>query len=143
MQFARTGKIERLTHLMLIQGDHPIHIDNIDITGGFHDNLLQINPFRINFDGYQLAMGGVNNTAGEMYYHFALEKSPFHLPFGVTLKGSFKHPDVSLGGTHIKDYKVELVAGNLTDRLNANIMAYLQNGWWLFLKEAAKYEGGR
>lgn len=142
LQFARAGKIERLTHLMLIQGDQPIHIQNIDITGGFHDNILQLNPFRINFDGYQLAIGGVNNTAGNMYYHFALEKSPFHLPFGVTLKGSFKHPEVRLGGTKINDYKAQLVTDNLNDNINANIMAYLQNGWWMFLKAAAKYEMG-
>ena len=137
--FARQGKIEKITHLMLIEGDEPIKIQNLDITGGFHDNLLQINPFKINFDNYQLEVGGVNNTSGDMYYHLALEKSPFHLPFGVTLAGKFKHPEIRLGGTHIKDYKTEAVSMNPDSRINVNIMAYLKHGWLLFVQEAAKY----
>ncbi|MCH5233860.1 MAG: hypothetical protein J1E16_01080 [Muribaculaceae bacterium] len=142
LQFARQGKIEKITHLMLIEGDEPIRIHNMDITGGFHDNLLQINPFKIQFAGYQLGIAGVNNTAGDMYYHLALEKSPFHLPFGVSLTGKFKHPEVKLGGTHINDYKAEMVSMDPAAKLNVNIMAYLKHGWLLFVQEAARYEGG-
>ena len=125
---------------MLIPGSEPIHIQNLDITGGFHDNLLQINPFKIRFEDYQLEIGGVNNTAGDMYYHIALEKSPFHLPFGVSLLGKFGHPEIRLGGTHINDYKAEMVSMNPDAKLNINIMAYLKHGWLLFVQEAAKYE---
>ncbi|MCH5242861.1 MAG: hypothetical protein J1F67_10670 [Muribaculaceae bacterium] len=142
MQFARAGKIEKITHLMLIKGEEPIRIHNMEITGGFHDNLLQINPFKIQFDNYQLELAGVNNTAGDMYYHLALEKSPFHLPFGVSLTGKFKHPEVKIGGTHINDYKTEMVSMDPAAKLNVNIMAYLKHGWLLFVQEAAKYEGG-
>lgn len=140
LKFARKGKIERITHLMLIEGDQPIEIQNINITGGFHDNLLQINPFKIAFDGYQLECAGVNNTAGNMYYHLALEKSPFHLPFGVSLIGKFKHPEVRLGGTHIDDYRAEMVSQDPASNLNINIMAYLKHGWLLFVQEAAKFK---
>lgn len=140
MQFARQGKIERITHLMLIEGDAPIKLRNLDITGSFHDNLLKLNPFKISFDDYQLEIGGVNNTSGDMYYHLALLKSPFHLPFGVTLSGKFKHPEVNLGGTHINDYKAEKIAISPGSNLNINIMAYLRHGWLLFVQEAAKYE---
>lgn len=142
LMFAREGKIERITHLMLIDGDAPIHIQNLDITGGYHSNLLQVNPFKIEFDDYEFSVGGINNAIGEMYYHFALEKSPFHLPFGVTLKGNFSHPEVSLGGTHIDDYEAEKVSPEVSEKFNVNIMSYLQNGWQLFLKEAAKFRGG-
>ena len=139
LQFARKGKIERLTHLMLIEGDAPISIDNLHISGALHDNLLQVNPFKISFDDYQLGFAGVNNLAGGMYYHIALEKSPFHLPFGVSLKGSFSHPEVRVGGTHIDANAAEDVASDLSSNLNVNIMAYLRHGWQLFIQEAAKY----
>lgn len=142
LQFARQGKIEKITHLMLIEGTEPILIENININGGFHDDLLQVNPFKIKFDEYQLGVGGVNNTAGDIYYHLALEKSPFHLPFGVTLKGKMSHPEVRVGGTHINDKETEEVTTNLTSNLNINIMSYLRHGWLLFIQEAAKYEGG-
>lgn len=141
MEFARQGKFEKITHLMLIEGDEPIHIENMDITGVYHDNLLQVNPFKIKFDDYQLEFAGVNNVAGDIYYHLALEKSPFHLPFGVTLLGKLKHPEIRLGGTHINDYKAELVTTDEANSINVNIMAWLKHGWLMFIQEAAKYEG--
>lgn len=139
MQFARQGKIERITHLMLIEGDAPIKLHNLNVTGAYHDNLLQINPFNIAFDGYELQVGGVNNTAGKMYYHLALLKSPFHLPFGVSLVGNMKHPEVRIGGTHIDDFRSEMVEDDETNRINANILTYLHHGWLLFVTEAAKF----
>lgn len=142
MQFARQGKIERITHLLMIDGDQPIKIDNMHITGAYHDNLLQIDPFVIGFDDYELKLGGVNNVAGDMFYHIALEKSPFHLPFGVSLYGKMKHPSFRLGGTRINDYKAEMVSSDIYDNIDVNIMANLRYGWNLFLQEAAKYEGG-
>ncbi|MCH5230512.1 MAG: hypothetical protein J1F43_01800 [Muribaculaceae bacterium] len=140
LQFARHGKIERITHLMLIEGDHPIQIQNLNITGSLHDNLLQVNPFTVAFDDYRLKFAGVNNLSGKMYYHIALEKSPFHLPFGVSIFGNMKKPEVRLGGTHIDDYRSEMVASREGNHLNANIMAYLHHGWLLFVQEAAKYK---
>lgn len=140
MEFVRKGKIERITHLMLIEGEQPIQIENMDISGAFHDNLLQLNPFKIAFENYQLGVAGVNNTAGMMYYHLALEKSPFHLPFGVSLYGKFGHPVVKLGGTHIDDYRAEMVSMDNQPKLDINIMAYLHHGWILFVEEAAKYQ---
>ncbi|MCH5232053.1 MAG: hypothetical protein J1E78_00340 [Muribaculaceae bacterium] len=140
LNFARQGKIERFTHLMLIKGDEPIHLSNLHITGGFHDNILQVNPFKLQFGGYQIGIAGINNIKGDMYYHLALEKSPFHLPFGVNLKGSFQHPEVRLGGTHIDEDESERISSDLGGDINVNIMAWLRRGWQMFLKAAAKYE---
>lgn len=140
LEFARQGKIERLTHLMLIRGAEPIKLSDILITGGFHDNILQIDPFSISFDDYRLGFSGMNNIKGNIYYHFALEKSPFHLPFGVNLKGTFKHPEVRLGGEHPDPEKAEKIASDLEGEINVNIMSWLKRGWLIFVKEAACYE---
>ena len=142
MEFARKGKRQTITHLMLIEGNHPIKIQNINLDGDFHNNILQLNPFKLAFDDYQLGLAGVNNTAGDLYYHIALEKSPFHMPFGVSIFGKMKHPQFRLGGTAIDDYRSEMVTTNPDTKINANIMAYLKHGWLLFVQEAAKYEGG-
>ena len=139
LQFNRTGRIERITHLMLIKGDEPIHIDNIDMGITFHDNLLEIKPFKIKFDDYQLSFGGVNNMQGDMYYHFALEKSPFHLPFGVSLEGKMKHPELRIGGTHMDEKAAEKVTSVFQWNPDVNIMAFLKHGWQLFVETASKY----
>lgn len=140
MQFARQGKIEKITHLMLIEGDAPIKIEDISITGDYHDNILQLNPFKIQFDDYQLGIAGINNIDGRMYYHLALEKSPFHLPFGVSVFGSMKHPEIRVGGTHINDYRTQQVSADVESKINVNIMAWLRHGWLMFIQEAAKYQ---
>ncbi|MCH5240505.1 MAG: hypothetical protein J1F38_09795 [Muribaculaceae bacterium] len=140
LQFEREGKVEKITHLMLIKGDEPIQLHNLHITGSLHDNLLQINPFKIEFEDYQLEFAGVNNLAGKIYYHLALQKSPFHLPFGVSVLGTLKHPEIKLGGTHIDDYRAEMVSLDNSSTLDANIMAYLRHGWLIFIQEAAKWQ---
>ena len=140
MEFERSGKIEKLTHLMRIEGDEPIKLANIDITGAFHDNLLQINPFKIKFGGYQIGVAGANNMHGDIYYHLALEKSPFHLPFGVSLIGKMKHPEVRFGGTSLDDARGENLSMDLEWNPGVNIMASLKNGWQLFIQQAAKYQ---
>lgn len=142
MKFARTGKIEKITHLLLIDGDEPINIDNMNITGGYHDNILQLNPFKIGFDEYVIGVAGVNNFGGEMFYHVALEKSPFHLPFGVSITGNMKHPEIQLGGTRINNAETEKILEFRKKNIDLNIMTWLHHGWNLFIKEAAKYEGG-
>ena len=139
LTFARAGKIEKITHLMRIEGSEPIAISNLNIYGSFHDNLLQLNPFKINFDDYQIGVAGVNNLNNEMYYHLALEKSPFHLPFAVNLVGKFSHPEVRFGGTEVKDGRERLISSDLESKVDVNIMTYLRRGWQMFIEAAAKW----
>lgn len=141
--FARKGKIEKFTHLMMIKGDSPIKIEGLDINGSFHDNLLMLNPFHIEFDNYQIGIAGVNNLNGDMYYHLALEKSPFHMPFAVNLVGKFSHPDIRFGGTEVKDGREKEISSVLSEKVDVNIMTNLHRGWIMFVEEAAKYDLSR
>lgn len=76
---------------------------------------------------------------GEMYYHIALEKSPFHVPFGVNLVGRFSHPEIRMGGTGINDKWEREISSELEDTVDINIMSSLQQGWKMFIGEAAKF----
>ena len=140
LKFAREGKIEKITHLMGIKGEGPIAISGLDIFGSVHDNLVLVNPFKINFGDYQIGVAGANNFAGNMYYHLALEKSPLHLPFAVNLVGSFSHPEIRFGGTEVKDGREREIASDLNEHIDVNIMTNLHRGWIMFVEEAAKYD---
>lgn len=140
LTFSRSGKIEKFTHLMGIEGDKPINIRDINIGGSFHDNLLILKPFKIKFDDYQIGVAGVNNLKGGMYYHVALEKSPFHLPFAVNLVGKFSHPEVRFGGIDIKDGREREISSILESDTDINIMTNLRRGWQMFIEAAAKYD---
>lgn len=140
MEFRRDGKMKRITNLMLFKGDGPITIGNFDIHGSFHDNMLQLDPFEIDCGPYKLGVAGVNNLQGEMYYHFGLHGSPFHMPFGVNLVGNWKHPELRFGGAGVKDGREREIASDLRDNVNVNIMRQLKYGWLLFIDAAAKYD---
>ncbi|MDE6577997.1 MAG: hypothetical protein K2K58_07495 [Muribaculaceae bacterium] len=138
--FVRDKKTLHYTHLMLIKGDGPIRIDSLDIHSAMHDNLLQLDPFTLDCGGYKLLIGGVNNLKGEMYYHLGLLHNPFHLPFGVNLVGTFKHPSIRFGGRWIKDGRERKIAAELGSDIHVNIMRNLRYGWLLFVGNAAKYD---
>ena len=140
LNFAREGRIEKITHLLQIKGEEPIGITGVDISGGIRDNLLLLKPFDIRFGGYEVGVAGVNNMQGQMYYHVALKKSPFHLPFAVNFVGYYKHPSIRLGGTEIKDGREREIASDLNCDVNINIMQQLKHGWQLFVETAAKYD---
>lgn len=138
--FKREGKIKRITELMLIRGDSALTINDLDIHGSFHDNMLQLDPFMIDCGPYRLGVAGVNNLQGEMYYHLGLHKSPLHAPFGVNLVGNWRHPGIRFGGAGINDSRERKISSNLSDNVNVNIMRQLKHGWLLFVEIAAKYD---
>ncbi|MBD5356269.1 MAG: hypothetical protein HDR88_04595 [Bacteroides sp.] len=140
MAFKKEGKIKTITDLMLIKGDSALTVNNLDIHGSFHDNMLQLDPFMIECGPYKLGVAGVNNLQGEMYYHLGLHRSPLHMPFGVNLVGNWRHPGIRFGGAGINDSRERDIAANLSDNVDVNIMRQLKHGWQLFVEIAAKYD---
>lgn len=140
VEFKREGNLRRITNLMLIKGDTPLKINDLDIHGTFHDNLLQLDPFMIDCGPYKLGIAGVNNLQGEMYYHLGIHGSPLHIPFGVNFVGNWHHPSIRFGGANIHNGREREIASNLKDDVNVNIMRELKHGWLLFVENAAKYD---
>lgn len=143
VEFRREGKIKRITNLMFIRGDAPLKINDLDIHGFFHDNLLQVDPFTIACGPYRLGVAGANNLQGEMYYHMGLHGSPFRIPFGVNFVGNWRHPSIRFGGAAIHDGRERQISSNLADDVNVNIMRELKHGWLLFVESAARYDSER
>lgn len=140
IEFERDKEITRYTRLMLIKGDGPLRLDSLNVHAAFHDNLLQVDPFTLRSSGYSILAGGVNNLQGEIYYHFGLLDSPFHIPFGINLTGNFRHPGIRFGGRYIHDGRERKIASDLADNVDVNIMSELRHGWLLFVTNAAKYD---
>ena len=134
------SEIRHASHMMLIRGDNPIAVNGLDIHASFHDNLLLVEPFTLDFGGYRVLMAGVNNLQGEIYYHAGLLASPFHLPFGINIVGNYRHPSVRFGGRWVNDGRERDIASNLEDDVNINIMRELRHGWLVFVNAAAKYD---
>lgn len=132
-------KIRKITNLMMIKGDGPVPVTGLDLQAIVHDNLVELKPFTVDAGGYKVLLGGANNLSGQMYYHAGLLRTPFRLPFGVNIEGTFKHPELRFGGRWIKDSDEERFESNLSDNIDVNIMRQLSHGWLQFVAAAAKY----
>lgn len=119
--------IRRITRMMLIGTDDDIHIKDIDVHAAVHDNLLQLYPFDFEFDRYRLRMLGVNNFAGRLYYHIAVEKSPVPFPFAINIEGKFHEPKLRFGGPRYDIRRGEEITSAIDDAGSVNIMRMLRS----------------
>lgn len=130
--------IRKITKMMLIHTDDDIHIHNMDVHAGIHDNLLQLDPFYFEFDRYRLQMLGINNFNGDLYYHIAVDKSPVPFPFSVNIEGEFHHPKLRFGGPTYDDKRAEQVTSRIQEENNINMVLILRQFLRAFIGKAAE-----
>lgn len=118
--------IRRITRMMLIRTDEDLHIKDMEVHAAVHDNLLQIYPFDFEFDRYRLHMLGVNNFAGRLYYHIAVEKSPVPFPFAINIEGMFHDPKLRFGSEHFDIKHGEEVTSHINVAESVNMMHMLR-----------------
>lgn len=118
--------IRKITKMMLIETDAPIHIKDMNVHARIHDNLLQLDPFYFDFDRYSIRMLGVNNFNGRLYYHIGVEKSPIPFPFSVNIEGMFHHPKLRFGGGRYNTKKAEEVTSEIQEENNINMVLILR-----------------
>lgn len=129
--------IRRITKMMLIKTAGDIHIPDMKVHASVHDNLLELYPFDFEFDRYKLNMGGLNNFAGNLYYHIGVDKSPVPFPFGINIIGKFSHPEIRFGGATYKNKKGTEITSNIMENDRVNLMQQLKKYLHEFLSKAA------
>ncbi len=130
--------IRKITKMMLIRTDEDIHIKDIDVHAGIHDNLLQLDPFDFEFDRYKLHMLGINNFNGKLYYHLAVMESPVPFPFSINIEGMFHKPKLRFGGAHYDVKRGEEVTAQIQESNNINLVAIMRSFMGAFIKKAAE-----
>ncbi len=123
LELYQTDFIRHITRLMMVHTGDTLHFANIDINAGLRDNMMMLYPFFVSIPDYRIEVGGINNFAGEMYYHVGLDKSPLPIPFGVNIKGTFNKPEVRLGGAGWKDSNGLPVASGIMEATYINLPA--------------------
>lgn len=133
--------IRHVTQMLLIPNDGTLHIDDIDILAGVHSNLLQIFPFHLALEDYDLMLMGVNNFDGGIYYHIGVEKWPLRIPFGVNIKGTYAHPSLRFGGKGWHDRNTTEIAAGVMDNDRVNLIKQARRYMGEFVHAAAVYQG--
>ena len=132
--------IRKITRMMMIRTDADIHIKDIDVHAGIHDNLLQLYPFNFEFDRYKLHMLGVNNFNGRLYYHIGVEESPLHIPFGINIEGMFHNPKLRFGRAAYDIRKGEEVTEQIQEENTLNLTHMLREAMKAFICTGARYK---
>lgn len=114
--------IRHITKMMLIHNGSDLKIDDLNVHASIHDNLMELYPFDISFDRYRLNFAGINNFAGDMYYHVGIDKSPIPIPFGINIKGDFKHPTIRFGGPSFKVSEGQKISSAVQEDMRINLM---------------------
>lgn len=129
--------IRKITRMMLIPGDNPIDIENVNIHASVHDNMLMLYPVDFMFKDYHLELTGLNNFGGDLFYHLGIEESPLHIPFGINIKGTFHHPELRFGGSKWKNTESIDVTSNIMDNIAINLIQTVRNANNKFIHKAA------
>lgn len=89
-------QIQKITKLLLFKDKTTAHVERMDIQGLISDNSLEIFPFILDLDRYELALSGTQNFDQSFSYHASLLESILNFPVGVDLSGTFDNWKYSL-----------------------------------------------
>lgn len=132
--------IRHLAHMLLINQDGPIDINDIKFHAAIHSNLMEVFPTTFEVSKYRLVMMGLNNFNGDLYYHIGVEKWPLKIPFGVNIKGNYHHPVMKFGGKDWHDKNGTLITGGVQDHNSFNLVHKVRHYSGEFIHSAANYQ---
>lgn len=133
--------ISRVTRMLLLPDDETLHIRDISVRAGVHNNLLEVYPFAFEMMKYRLVLGGVNNFNGDIYYHIGVADWPLKIPFGVNIKGQFHHPVLRFGGKSWHDTNGARITEGVDDNVRINLLRMGRRYMGEFVHTAATYTG--
>ena len=117
----------KVAKLLKFKNPQEAHIDNMSVTGIVQNNILEIFPFVLDVDRYQMAASGTQHLSQEFDYHVSVIKSPMILKFGLNAWGpDFDHVYYKLGKAKYRSANVPVY----TKELNAvqyNLIGAIHN----------------
>lgn len=130
------GDLKKITTLLMFKDKNIGNIDNMYVDAVVSDSKVEVFPFVLGVDRYQIALSGVQGFDKSMFYHASILKSPFLVKFGINVFGSLDKWRFSIGKPNYADKRV---AVNRLDTLQINmarsIRHVLDNG----VTEVMKY----
>lgn len=94
------GDLRKITKLLVFKDKNIGNIDDLYVNAVVHDNKLEVYPFILGVDRYQLALYGVQGFDRTMNYQVSILRSPFLVKFGIKMYG--KLDDWHFGLTRAK-----------------------------------------
>ncbi len=120
-------ELSRLAGMLMFKNRNKIRIDKMSVAGILKDDILEVFPFVLDVDRYQLAASGWQHLENEFRYHISVLKSPLLTKFGVNAWGpDFDHIHYGLGKAKYRNANVPVYTTQL-DAAQYNLVAAIHN----------------
>ena len=126
----------RIAKLLQFRNKENALVDNMSVTGMIHDNTLEIFPFVLDVDRYQMAASGRQYLNESFNYHVSVIRSPLLMKFGLNAWGpDFDHIHYGLGPAKYRSANVPVYTKQL-DTVHFNLVAAIHNVFELGVEKA-------
>ena len=126
----------KIARLLKFRNKEKATVDNMAVTGLVRDNTLEIFPFVLDVDRYQMAASGIQHLNESFNYHVSVIKSPLLVKFGLNAWGDdFDHIHYGLGAAKYRSANVPVYTKQL-DTVHYNLIAAIHNVFELGVEKA-------
>lgn len=126
----------KIAKLLMFKDKKKAHIDNMAVTGIVQNNVLEVFPFVLDIDRYQLAASGTQQLDNAFSYHISVIRSPLLVKFGFNAWGpDFDHIHYGLGKALYRNANVPVYTKQL-DNAQYSLVAAIHNIFELGVEKA-------
>ena len=120
------GDLRKITRLLVFKDKNIGNIDDLYVNAVVHDNKLEVYPFILGVDRYQLALYGVQGFDKTMNYQVSILRSPFLIRFGIRMYGKLDDWHFGLTRAQYRNGTVPAFSQEL-DSLQINLGTSIRN----------------
>ena len=126
LNIKNAGSLRKVTRLLMFKDKNIGHIEDLYADAIVKDNKVEIYPFILGVDRYQVALAGTQGFDGNMKYNVSVLKSFLPFRFGINLTGNMDKFRISLGLNKYRGGKVPSFTAEL-DTIQVNLLDVIRN----------------
>ncbi len=128
LTLAQDKDLRKITKLLKFKNNGDLKINSMSVEGKIADNELEVFPFLVDVDRYELALSGLQNLDMSFRYHISVIQSPLVFKFGVDLYGKdFDNLKFRLGKAKYRNAKDIPVFSKTIDESKMNLSKSIRN----------------
>jgi len=135
------SSLRKITRLLRFRNPDRSKVDFLSVDALVSDSGLQIFPFELLVDRYDLALQGEQDFDKTLSYHISVIKSPLLIPFGINISGSLDKTRYSLGRAKFKSRNIPAYSGKI-DTVHLNIAKSISDIYRRGAEEVNLYTSG-
>ncbi len=113
--------IRKIARVLMFKDRETSRIDDMSVEGIIGDNFLEIFPFILGVDRYQLALSGLQSFDEDFDYHVSVLRSPLPFRFGIDIFGNFDNWRYRIGKARYRTTHVPVYTARI-DTLQYNLV---------------------